>query len=327
MPSSDLSVAKLNTRGLELVREQLAPEATADELEWFAAVANHLKLDPFRQHIVLIARFDKRVGRKVHKPQVTVDGRLALAERTGELMGLDGPMWCGPREQWGGDLVWHEVWMDDEHPPYCARVLVHRRDRDNPTANGTAKWSEFTKLITDGGNRPLPAQWRSMPSHMLGKVALNMALRRAFSEVIDIPVEAEFDAVEAEAMAPAPDASPAPNTPAARAVRPEPLAPRPEPLAPRPEPSPDEWVMPTREQTQRANELFGELGLGGRANAEGRRYLTSEALGHTVTDTRTLSRGDFDRLLPYLAAKVLEAREGAVEVLEPGTRPEPEDQY
>ena len=47
---------------LNLIRDQLAPGAPDDELAWFGAVADRLELDPFAGHIVLIPRWDNRVG-------------------------------------------------------------------------------------------------------------------------------------------------------------------------------------------------------------------------------------------------------------------------
>jgi len=287
MASTDLAIPKLNARGLELVREQLAPEASPEELEWFAAVANHLKLDPFRQHIVLIGRYDKRARRKIHRPQITVDGRLALAERTGELAGIDGPVWCGPREQWGGELVWHEVWLDDAQPPYCARVLVHRKGRDNPTANGTAKWSEFHQTDSEGGVAPL---WRRMPSHMLGKVALNMALRRAFSEVIDIPVEAEFDGIDAAVdVASVPSTSAGSSEDGPRGTSPS--------AQPTPSQTPMEFVLPTPDQVARVKELRASVGLAEPELRASWLAYVGGIVGRDVNDTRELSRDEVGALI------------------------------
>ncbi|HKE76480.1 MAG TPA: recombinase RecT [Acidimicrobiales bacterium] len=182
---SELAVAR-PALAIDVLREQLAPEATDIELAYFAAVCQRLDLSPWADQIVLVGRHDRRVGRKVHRHQITVAGRRALAVRTGKLAGIEGPVWCGPRER--GELVWREVWDDDE-PPYCARVLVHVQGWVKP-ANGTAKWTEFAQFDSGGALLPL---WARMPSHMLGKVAESMALRRAFPDVID-PAVVEFPA-------------------------------------------------------------------------------------------------------------------------------------
>jgi len=162
-----------------VLREQIAPDASDQELAFFAQVCARLDLSPFADQIVLIGRYDNRLKRKVHRHQITVAGRRTLAVRTGRLAGIEGPVWCGPRNQ-RGELEWRDVW-DETDPPYCARVLVHVKDWVTP-ANGTAKWSEFVQ--TDQAGVPT-VSWQRMPSHMLGKVAESLALRRAFPDVID----------------------------------------------------------------------------------------------------------------------------------------------
>ena len=169
-----------DSRARELVRVQLAPEANDEELAWFANVSRQLDLSPFADQLVLVGRWDKRVGRKVHRPQITVAGRRALAERTGEVAAIDGPEWTGPRDE-RGNLNWDTLWTGDGADyPYAARVFVLRRGWVKP-ANGTVKWSEFAQKGTDGSVLPM---WARMPSHMLGKTAESLALRRAFPNVI-----------------------------------------------------------------------------------------------------------------------------------------------
>jgi RecT family len=175
-----------DARAIATLRDQIAPEASDDELALFARVCGALALSPFADQIVLIGRYDSRANRKVHRHQITVAGRRALAERTGELVGIDGPEWTGPRDD-RGELHWSELWTEDghEHPPYAARVFVYRAHWVKP-ANGTAKWSEFRQTANDGS---LLRMWRTMPAHMLGKVAESMALRRAFPNVIGAAVD------------------------------------------------------------------------------------------------------------------------------------------
>ena len=205
---------------LNLIRDQLAPGAPDDELAWFGAVADRLELDPFAGHIVLIPRWDNRVRRDVYRPQITVAGRRAIAARTGELVMIDGPVWCGPRNA-AGDLDWLDVW-DGAGYPYAARCLVSRRGWDRP-ANGTAKWSEFAQFgkADDAGERkPLPI-WAQMPSHMLGKVAESLALRRAFPEISAVVAGlAGEEDVGAVAEAAAPDIPEIPTPAGTGQVRP-----------------------------------------------------------------------------------------------------------
>jgi hypothetical protein len=181
--------------GKDMLRRQFAPQASDLELEHFALVCRHLDLDPYIDQIVLIGRNQKTTqkvnGRDVetwelvHKPQITVAGRRAIATRTGRFAGAIGPQWCAKREI-GPDgkklpLEWLDVWDDDDEKPYAARCLVFVTGWVMPT-NGTAKWSEFAQF-TDREKKHLSPFWSGAPSHMLGKVAEALALRRAFPEV------------------------------------------------------------------------------------------------------------------------------------------------
>jgi hypothetical protein len=174
-----------------------APNAPDEALHYFARVSRHLDLDPWLGHIVLIGRNQKlsewndqaraQVERWdiVYRPQITVAGRRVIAFRTGRMRGVVGPEWCGPRRlDANGDklpLEWSEVWDDDETFPYAARCLVYCAGYDHP-ANGTVKWSEFAQY-TNKDKVTLGPTWAAMPSHMLGKVAESLALRRGFPEV------------------------------------------------------------------------------------------------------------------------------------------------
>ena len=124
-------------------------------------------------------------------------------------MGSRGPYWSGPRDA-DGELAWLDVWDDDETPPYCARCLVHV-DGWQVAANGTAKWSEFAQYDNAGELGPT---WAAMPSHMLGKVAEAMALRRGFPEVAAAVVAAsagELDLDDAATVAEAAAGIPPPT--------------------------------------------------------------------------------------------------------------------
>lgn len=198
-----VAVSSSRQRTLDVLREQIAPYANDDELRWLDAVGQRLGLDPIAGHIVLIPRWDSRVGRAVHRPQITADGRLVLADRTGELDGFTGPEWTGPRNE-DGSHTWFEVW-DGDVPPHAARVFVYRHGRTHP-ANGTVRWAEFAQR--DSKNKLLPT-WSQMPSHMLGKVALSLGLRRAFPGILtgddldDDFVPLERDPIEASSAPPA----------------------------------------------------------------------------------------------------------------------------
>jgi phage recombination protein Bet len=188
--STPVPTSAANVRAsLDVLREQIAPEASDRELTYLAQVARRYDLDAIAGQVVLIPRWDKRLRTKVHRPIVTVEGRHVIAERSGELHGVEGPEWCGPRHP-DGSHTWLDVWDYDE-PPHAARVYVHRTGR--LPMNGTVTWAEFAQR--DGSGNLLPT-WKQMPSHMLGKTALSLGLRRAFPGLIpgdlDVELEREF---------------------------------------------------------------------------------------------------------------------------------------
>jgi len=188
--AGDLEPAK-RTNELDILRQQFAPNAGDDELAYFAKVANHLDLDPWAGHICLM-----EIG-GAHRPTITVAGRRYIADRTGRLAAIEGPEWRGRTIVLDdGRKIrppYEEDWEPDSEAdpyPYAARCLVHRSDWIKP-ANGTALWSEFSRWTKRFEDRKtgevtephLFETWARMPSHMLGKVAESMALRRAFPEV------------------------------------------------------------------------------------------------------------------------------------------------
>ena len=179
-----MSVEAVDKGLLAELRTQIAPEATDAELAWLANVARHLELDPIAKHVVLIGRWDGRLNREVRRPQITVDGRRFIAHRTGRLKGISEIQWCGPRRYSEKEeklpLDWTELW-DEQDPPYAARCFVYVEGWIVP-ANGTVRWEEFAQR--GKGGRLMPT-WEQMPSHMLGKVAETLALRRGFPEVAD----------------------------------------------------------------------------------------------------------------------------------------------
>jgi hypothetical protein len=198
-----------------VLAEKLAPNASRLDLDYFAEAAHHLGLTPFSSppEIVLIDRYDSRVGRTVYRPQVTIEGRLALARRTGRVVGIEGPHYTGPRPDWtdqNGDRIWIDAWdVEDEGGyPRAARYLIHIAGDVVPT-NGTAPWSEFAQHDKNG---KLLKTWEQMPTTMLSKCALSLGLRRSGIEKLpaDIPVDYEGDSTIEPTETDTPPVVPAP---------------------------------------------------------------------------------------------------------------------
>ena len=275
---------------LDVLREQIAPEASNGELAYLSQVAQHLDLDPIAGQVVLIGRYDRRVGRKVHRPIVTAEGRHVIAERTGELVGIDGPEWCGPRLP-DGTHTWLDVWDDDE-PPHAARAFVYRRDRR--PANGTVRWKEFAQRDSQGALFPT---WALMPAHMLGKVAVSLALRRAFPGIVPAGVDVDLGDLEYAAggeSGTGNPASPAPAKPRRRKASTSAPADRAE----------AEAAPITADQRGRIGVLLVERGL--ETPAEQLEYAAA-VLGRDVSDPGKVTAAEAELIIDALLAPAAEA--------------------
>jgi phage recombination protein Bet len=153
----------------KFVRETFCPEATDIELAYFAQLVNDLGLDPRRGEVHLVSRWDSKLKRMKATPQVSLQGMLSLAERSGEYRGHTQYEWCGP------DGKWVEVWLAPD-PPAAARVGVRRAGYPEPVF-GIARWSSYAVMKKDGTPTSM---WAQFPDRMLAKCALNQALREAF---------------------------------------------------------------------------------------------------------------------------------------------------
>lgn len=171
---------------VDLLRRTMLRGASDDEVATFLSVCDRSRLDPFARQIYAVFRYDKQQQRHVMTIQTSIDGFRLCAERTGKYGGQQGPWWCGK------DKVWHEVWIDNT-PPVAAKVLVIRKDFDQPMP-GVAKFSSYVDERS--------FHWKKMPEQMLAQCAERLAIRKAFPQETDgLSEQATF--AENEMQAPA----------------------------------------------------------------------------------------------------------------------------
>ena len=183
---------------MRLIREKLAPKADDADLSLFAALCQRTGLDPFRNQIYLVGRWDSRLQKEVYRPQVSIDGLRLIAQRSGEIDGQDGPYWCGP------DGAWRDVWLSPDRPS-AAKVTVFRKGC-RAGFTGVATLTEYMQTGKDGKPSGL---WGKMPSVMLAKCAESLAIRKAFPQELsglyepsELPESDQVEVVEVRTVRP-----------------------------------------------------------------------------------------------------------------------------
>lgn len=151
---------------VSLIKSQIAPKATDDELRLFLNQCSRTGLDPFSRQIYAIHRKTRdSYGNYVEKMsiQVSIDGFRAIAERSGDYGGQDEPVFDVNEK---GELV-------------SCKVIVYkfRGATRYPAAVGVAFWDEYKQTDFKGNLSPM---WAKMPRVMLAKVAESLALRKAY---------------------------------------------------------------------------------------------------------------------------------------------------
>lgn len=151
---------------VSLIKSQIAPKATDDELKLFLNQCTRTGLDPFSRQIYAIHRKTRdSFGNYVEKMsiQVSIDGFRAIAERSGDYGGQEEPIFDINEK---GELVSCKV-----------TVYKFRGNTRYPAAVGVAYWDEYKQTDFKGN---LTSMWAKMPRVMLAKVAESLALRKAY---------------------------------------------------------------------------------------------------------------------------------------------------
>jgi phage recombination protein Bet len=162
------STISFSKEQLELIKTQIAPEATNDELQLFLYTAKRSGLDPLARQIYCIHRSVKlpngQYGKKM-TVQTSIDGFRVIAERSGLYGGQGEPIFD----------------YDDNGDPISCKISVFkfRGDVRYEAAVGVAFFSEYAQTDRNGN---LTGLWASKKRIMLQKVAESLALRKAFAQ-------------------------------------------------------------------------------------------------------------------------------------------------
>lgn len=153
-----------------LIKSQIAPKATDQELALFLYQCKRTGLDPMARQIYAIHRKQKDAkGNYVEKMtvQTSIDGFRVIAERSCDYAGQDEP-------------IFEKCETNGKEDLYC-KVTVYRFRGDvrYPAAVGVAYWSEYAQKDFNGN---LSQMWAKMPRTMLAKVAEALALRKAYPQ-------------------------------------------------------------------------------------------------------------------------------------------------
>lgn len=151
---------------IELIKKQIAPDATPDELKLFLYQAQRTGLDALSRQIYCIHRNVKQGngwGKKM-TIQTSIDGFRVIAERTGNYGGQSEP-----------------VFIEKDGKLQHCKVSVFRFHNETryEAAVGVAYWDEYVPKDKDGNVTGL---WAKMPHTMLSKVAEALALRKAYPQ-------------------------------------------------------------------------------------------------------------------------------------------------
>lgn len=174
---------------VDIIRKSICQSATVDELAWFLNVCKNSGLNPIKGQVYMLVTESKKWGRKVNM-YTSLAGYLLIARESGTFDGFSGP--------WVYDEDGNEYRVLPKGKQlHAVRIEAHIRGMKYPI-EATVLWDEFGKpnckyyTDRDTGEQVPSNNWSKMPVHMLTKVAMSHALRRAYPDRLSIPVEEEL---------------------------------------------------------------------------------------------------------------------------------------
>jgi phage recombination protein Bet len=173
MSTKTKEIVDFNAEQIALIKSQIAPKATDDELKLFINQCKRTGLDPFARQIYCIHRKESG-GKEKMSIQTSIDGFRLIAERTG---------------QYGGQGEPRFEYDANGFPVKCTiAVYKFKGSTRYEAAIGVAYYSEYVQTKAEYQNnqptgRKIPTEmWGTKPHIMLGKVTEALALRKAFPQ-------------------------------------------------------------------------------------------------------------------------------------------------
>ena len=166
---------------IDLIKSQIAPGLSDNELKLFLHVCKTTRLDPLMRQIYVVKRRVR--GQDKMTFQVSIDGSRLVADRSGCYAGSDDSMFTYASSD------------ENQGTPLTATVTVWKLVHGIRCAfTATARWSQYFP------GEELGFMWRKMPHVMLAKCAEALALRKAFpAELSNLYVKEEMDQAAVDA--------------------------------------------------------------------------------------------------------------------------------
>lgn len=179
---NELSVKQVYQE-ISTLKNIVAPDATDEELVYFAKFCHQVGLNPIANQI----HFVKRAGRSTF--QTSIDGFRIIAERSSKYQGQTKVEFGEIKRNKFKLMQKKQLFEFDLEYPEWAEVGIYRKDFACPLY-ARAYFDEYCP-------NPLTVFWKKMPRIMIAKCAEALALRKAFpNDLSNIYTNDELDQAE-----------------------------------------------------------------------------------------------------------------------------------